>query len=95
MSGFNSQGVGAAACANAEVVSAVSAAVIKKLLVENRIIVILPAAENSLSCPLFEQITNVIIPSMAASPHHAWRSPFSCDFVISRLPPRDYVPLCI
>src|SRR5436305_14459235 len=70
MSGFRSQGVGAAACAKAVVVSAVSAAAKRKLLVENPFIVILPAAEISLSCPVFGQITNVVIPSMAPSLHH-------------------------
>src|SRR3954454_616388 len=95
MSGFSSHGAGAAACANAEVVSAASAAAIKKLLVENPVIVILPAAENSLSCPVIEQITNVVIPSMPPSPHHASRSPFSCDFVISRVASGDYVPHCV
>ena len=42
MSGFSSQGVGAAACANADVVSAVSAAAIKRVLVENRVILHAP-----------------------------------------------------
>src|SRR5882724_5110413 len=98
MSGFSSQGVGPAPCANAAAVSAVNAvnaAAVKRLLVESPVIVILPAAVTSLSCPVFEQITNAVIPSMAPLPHHLRRSPFSSDFVISRVALGDYVPLCI
>src|SRR6266540_4961110 len=63
MSDFSSQGVGAAACANADVASPVSATAIKKVLVEDLVIVILPAAKlasapsvlNKSRTPLFRQ----------------------------------------
>jgi hypothetical protein len=42
MSGFSSQGVGAGLCANADVESAVSAAAIKNVLVENPVIIAAP-----------------------------------------------------
>src|ERR1700737_1778679 len=43
MSGVSTQGVGAALCANADVVSAVSAAAIKRVLVENLVITHAPS----------------------------------------------------
>jgi hypothetical protein len=80
MSGFNSQGVGAAACANADVGGAASvaatarAAVTKTDLVE--ILVILHSPSNRLEksrSRFLEQITNDILPSTrlfaASRPH--------------------------
>jgi hypothetical protein len=46
MSGVSTQGVGAGACANAGVVSAPSAAAIKRVLVENLVIVHFSPATN-------------------------------------------------
>src|SRR5665647_3252885 len=43
MSGFSSQGVGLAASANADVVSAISAAAVKRVLVENLVILLAPS----------------------------------------------------
>src|ERR1700692_3493205 len=67
MSGDSTQGVGLAACANADVVSAVSAAAIKRVLVENRVILHAPGnrpekLRRSDSC--FEQITNAVAASI-------------------------------
>jgi hypothetical protein len=76
MSGFNSHGVGA--CANADVVSAVSAAAIKRVLVENPVILPSPIDRSEKVGHIVEQITNVILPStcrFAASP-----SIRLCDF---------------
>src|ERR1700693_5170523 len=94
MSGFNSHGVAAAACAKADVASVdvaspVRAAAIKKVLVENRVIFILPAANGQwpsfLVSRWLEQITNAINSSMPPSPHRVSTSAFLLDFVISRV----------
>src|SRR5260370_40069412 len=73
MSGVSTQGVGAAASANADVVSAVSAAAIKKLLVANLVILVLPGGRSSqlVGLPMLEQTTNAIHPSIC--PVHSWR----------------------
>jgi hypothetical protein len=65
MSGDNTQGVGAAAWAKAELVSAASAAAVKSVL-ENRIIphpLRIRLSKNR-GPSRFEQITNVIVPSI-------------------------------
>jgi hypothetical protein len=72
MSGVSTQGVGAAVCANADVVSAVSAAAIKKaatikkVLVENLVIMCPPGNRSSklVGLPILEQTTNAIRPSI-------------------------------
>jgi len=82
MSGFSSQGVGAEPCANAEAVSAASAAAIKKLLVGNPVIVILQP-KNGAPAGTFEQITNAVIPSIQLMFGDGWvASRASCGFVI-------------
>src|SRR4051812_27456917 len=97
MSGFNSHGVGAAACASADVASPMRAAAIKKVLIENCVIVILPTAETARALNLLvshlEQITNANISSMPPSPHRVASQPSLPDFVISRSRLRDYVPV--
>jgi hypothetical protein len=47
MSDFSSHGVGAAACAKADVASPVATAAIKKVLPKNLVIVVLPAANSA------------------------------------------------
>jgi hypothetical protein len=71
MSDFSSQGVGAA-CANADDVSTLNAAAIKKVLIEILVIVVPPSGQIWLLPHVSEQITNVIIPSMVPLPHHTF-----------------------
>src|ERR1700710_169615 len=94
MSGVSTQGVGAAACANAEGVSAAgavatkSAAVIKIVLPENLVILRSPRNRSEGRHQFLEQTTNGNRSSIwqAVLPRHA-----SPDFVISRFRLRDYV----
>src|SRR6266481_163911 len=51
MSGVRTHGVGAAACANADVVSAVSAAATKRVLVENLVIMHSPSNRSKKLAP--------------------------------------------
>ena len=85
MSGLSTQGVGAGVSANADVVSAASAAATKKVLVENLVIIRTPG--NRPSKPrqwrFLEQTTNAIRPSIHLQ--------YACDFVISRGRRRNYV----
>src|SRR5258707_14469087 len=67
MSGVSTHGVGAAACAKADVASADSAAAIKRVLVENRVIIILPGGRSLrvfVGPPVIEQTTNAVLPSI-------------------------------
>src|SRR5712671_912524 len=67
MSGLSTHGVGAAACAKADVASADSAAAIKRVLVENPIIIILPGGRSLrvfVGPPVVEQTTNAVLPSI-------------------------------
>src|SRR3981189_580310 len=67
MSGVSTHGVGAAACAKADVASADSAAAIKRGLVENPVIIILPVARALrvlVGPPVIEQTTNAVLPSI-------------------------------
>src|SRR6267378_303967 len=94
MSGFNSQGVGAAACANAGVVSAAgaaattSAAAIKSVLVENLVILHSPSyrSEGGIS---FLNKPRTPFSRQYGEPFRRSKDPR--DFVISRFRLRDYV----
>jgi hypothetical protein len=92
MSGVSTQGAGAAACANAEVVSAASAAAAKTVLVENLVIILAPsnlseflhrAALNKSRTPLPRQYDE----------HFAAARPE--QFVISRFASRDYLAVSV
>jgi hypothetical protein len=95
MSGFSSHGDGAGLCANADVVSAPSAAAIKRVLVEDLVIVHAPSnrfEKSSASHRCFEQITNAIVPSI----RRVFSPQFTLDdFVIPRIRLRDYLPLSV
>ena len=92
MSGESTHGAGAALWATADVASAVSATAAKSVFVENLIIVHSPATDPKIgvtdrgSQP-FEQTTNAILPSI--------RRARVCDFVISRLKLRGYLPVSV
>jgi len=66
MSGFSSQGAGAGLCANADAESAVSAAAIKNLVVENPVIIAAPGNPWKYAgiSQHLEQITNAIAASI-------------------------------
>src|SRR5258708_30465207 len=71
MSGVSTHGVGAAACAKADVASADSAAAIKRVLVENRVIIVLPGGRSLrvfVGPPVIEQTTNAVLPSIRRGP---------------------------
>jgi hypothetical protein len=95
---LSSQGVAACAKADAlsiEVLSADSAAAIKKVLAEIPVIVLLPVISCVASrrpTSFFEQITNAVISSIR---RELARVMHSCEFVISRSSLRDYVPHCV
>jgi hypothetical protein len=79
MSGFSSQGVGAAACAKADDASPVSTAAIKKVLqkVLQEFLVIslvmssLPAANSASAPSLLNKSRTALISQLPPSPHHA------------------------
>src|ERR1700682_2953724 len=88
MSGVSTQGVDAAACANADVVSAVSAAAIKRGLVENLVIMHAPSNRSEIvGRPRLEQITNAIAASIRRvfSPQRASISLYDFPHPSSRL----------
>src|SRR6267378_188816 len=84
MSGLSTHGVGAAACAKADVASADSAAAIKRVLVDIRVIIVLPGDRFKSFCrpAIFEQITNAILRSIRRvySPQRASLDFRLCDF---------------
>src|SRR5882757_5051511 len=85
MSGVSTHGVGSAACAKADVASADSAAAIKRVLVENRVMIILPGGRSLkvfVGPPVLEQITNAILPTIRRvhSPQRATLDFRLCDF---------------
>src|ERR1035441_1292496 len=88
MSGFSSQGVGAACSANAVVVRAASAAAIQKLLqkllVENRVILHAPGNRSREvgGSPVSEQITNAIVTSTSCISRPTRGAPRLCDFLL-------------
>jgi hypothetical protein len=88
MSGVSTQGVGTGAWANAGVVSAPSAAAIKRVFVENLVIVhsprqpIVDPVLNKSRTPLPRQYDETV--RRSARPE---------EFVISRVSLRDYVPV--
>jgi len=105
MSGASTQGVGAAACANADVVIAVSAAAIKSVFFENS-----PRVEKSLGeesvgvedwvmmhargdCSNFLNKSRTSFARQYAA--SVRRRTFRRDFVIFRLPLRDYVAVSV
>jgi hypothetical protein len=73
MSDDSTQGAGLAVSANADVVSALRAAAIKKVFVENLVILRAPGNRSEKNWSRLEQITNAIVPSIrpACSPHRA------------------------
>src|SRR5438105_10505202 len=88
MSGVSTQGVGARVCAKADVVSAPSAAAIKRVFVENLVIVHSPRQPiivepilNKSRTPLSRQYDETV--GRSASKR-------TSDFVISRIAPGDY-----
>src|SRR5712691_12844943 len=96
MSGVSTHGVGSAACAKADVASADSAAAIKRVLVENRVIIVLPGGRSLrvfVGPPVLEQTTNVVLPSIRRvhSPAPITLSFRLCDFPLpaSRLSSRS------
>src|SRR5580700_3330258 len=99
MSGFSSQGVGAAACARAGVASALSAAATRNVFVENLVIVILPSiilAKFILlgpACPSAGFLNKSRTPFSRQYSRPIVASHAADDFVISRCALRDYVRL--
>src|SRR5258708_17565509 len=86
MSGVSTHGVGAAACAKADVASADSAAAIKRVLVENRVIIILPGGRSLrvfVGPPVIEQTTNAVLPSIRRSSSPPPRALYLCSFEFS------------
>jgi hypothetical protein len=67
MSGDSTQGAGLAVSANADVVSAASAAAIKRVFVENRVMRRAPKQLFEKDLYRLEQITNAVVPSIRPS----------------------------
>src|SRR5438105_15574764 len=70
MSGFSSQGVGAAPCANAQLENPVRTAAVKTDFVETLVIVILPAALSGLSPHVLNKSRTALCRQLAPSTHH-------------------------
>jgi hypothetical protein len=81
MSGFSSQGVGAGLCAKADVESAVSAAAIKSVLVENPVIIAAPGKlPNNLASANFLNKSRTLRPRQYDGPIGRSTPPTHCDF---------------
>jgi hypothetical protein len=96
MSGLSTQGV-AAACADAAVVSTLSAAAIKRVLVDRPVIPHPPGYRFEIlngvpTIPLNKPRT-IFARQYNEGPVRG--AGFSCDFVISRLTLRDYLPVSV
>src|SRR5260370_31455473 len=101
MSGASTQGVGAAVSANADVVSAISAAAIKKVLVENLVTTRPPATGlQSWSVCLCLNKPRTPFARQHDRPIHRSASPETLDFMISdfvipRIRLRDYLSVSV